>query len=58
MILGLRLGLGLLCLSLRLGLGVGSRMVLTAADADGAIQGQLVRVVGLFASGLEALDEG
>ncbi len=42
----------------RLDLQVGSRLVLTAQDADGEIAGQLVRVVGIFESGLPEADEG
>ncbi len=41
----------------RLGLRIGSRMVLTAQVADGGIEGQLVRVVGLFRTGLSGLDD-
>ncbi len=41
----------------RLGIGVGSRMVLTAQVASGGIEGQLVRVAGLFRTGLSELDE-
>ena len=41
----------------RLGLRIGSRMVLTAQAAEGDIEGQLVRVVGLFRTGLPALDD-
>ena len=41
----------------RLGLRIGSRMVLTAQVADGGIEGQLVRVVGLFRTGLDVLDD-
>ena len=42
----------------RLGLELGSRVVLTAQSTDGEIQGQLVRVVGVFRSGLPEVDEG
>ncbi len=42
----------------RLGLDEGSRFVLTAQGADGQIQGQLVRVKGMFRTGLTELDEG
>ena len=42
----------------RLGLSVGSRLVLTAQSADGEIEGQLVRVVGVFRTGLPEVDEG
>ena len=41
----------------RLGLRIGSRMVLTAQVAGGGIEGQLVRVVGLFRTGITALDD-
>ncbi len=40
----------------RLGLRTGSRMVLTAQAASGDIEGQLVRVVGTYHTGVEALD--
>lgn len=40
----------------RLGLRTGSRMVLTAQSASGDIEGQLVRVVGTYSTGVEALD--
>ena len=42
----------------RLGLSLGSRFVLTAQATDGEIQGQLVRVVGVFRTGLLEVDEG
>ena len=42
----------------RLGLSLGSRFVLTAQSADHEIQGQLVRVVGVFRTGLPEVDEG
>ena len=42
----------------RLGLSLGSRFVLTAQATDGEIQGQLVRVVGVFRTGLPEVDEG
>ncbi len=42
----------------RLGLSLGSRFVLTAQSAEGDIQGQLVRVVGVFRTGLPEVDEG
>ena len=42
----------------RLGLSLGSRFVLTAQAMDGEIQGQLVRVVGVFRTGLPEVDEG
>ena len=41
----------------RLGLRTGSRMVLTAQAASGDIEGQLVRVVGTYRTGVEALDQ-
>ena len=44
-------------MAVRLGLRVGSRMVLTAQSASGDIEGQLVRVTGLFRTGLVELDE-
>ncbi|MGI9625990.1 MAG: ABC transporter permease [Longimicrobiales bacterium] len=42
----------------RLGLRLGSRMVLTAQGVSGDIEGQLVRVVGTYQTGLDELDEG
>lgn len=39
-------------------LRIGSRMVLTAQDANGEIVGQLVRVVGLFRTGIPEIDQG
>ncbi len=44
-------------LAQRLELDIGSRLVLTAQDADGDISGQLVRVVGVFRTGLPEVDE-
>jgi len=41
----------------RLGLSLGSRFVLTAQSAGGEIEGQLVRVVGMFRTGLPEVDE-
>ena len=41
----------------RLGVRTGSRMVLTAQGARGDIEGQLVRVVGIYRTGVEALDQ-
>lgn len=41
----------------RLGLRIGSRFVVTAADADGQIQGQLLRVRGVFRTGVPDLDQ-
>jgi ABC-type lipoprotein release transport system permease subunit len=40
-----------------LGLKLGSRLVLTAQDATGEITGQLVRVVGIFRTGIPEIDE-
>jgi ABC-type lipoprotein release transport system permease subunit len=42
----------------RLDLEVGSRLVLTAQDANGEIAGQLVRVAGIFRTGVPETDEG
>jgi ABC-type lipoprotein release transport system permease subunit len=42
----------------RLGLSLGSRFVLTGQSTTGDIQGQLVRVVGIFRTGLLEADEG
>jgi len=42
----------------RLALRVGARFVLTAQGADGQIEGQLVRVKGIFRTGITELDEG
>lgn len=42
----------------RLGLSLGSRFVLTAQSTGGEIEGQLVRVVGVFRTGLPEVDEG
>ena len=41
----------------RLGVRTGSRMVLTAQTASGEIGGQLVRVAGIYHTGVDALDE-
>ncbi|HEY7471876.1 MAG TPA: FtsX-like permease family protein [Gemmatimonadota bacterium] len=41
----------------RLGLELGSRFVLTAQAADGEIAGQLVRVAGLFRTGVPEMDQ-
>ncbi|MGD8868849.1 MAG: FtsX-like permease family protein [Gemmatimonadales bacterium] len=38
-------------------LRLGSRLVLTAQDADGEISGQLVRVVGVFRTGVPEIDQ-
>jgi len=40
-----------------LDLHLGSRLVLTAQDADGEISGQLVRVVGVFRTGVPEIDQ-
>ncbi len=45
-------------LARRLDLEVGSRFVLTAQSSAGDIQGQLVRVTGLFRTGIPEVDEG
>jgi ABC-type lipoprotein release transport system permease subunit len=42
----------------RLDLDVGSRLVLTAQDAEGEIAAQLVRVAGVFRSGVPETDQG
>lgn len=44
-------------MALRLGLRIGSRMVLTAQGASGDIEGQLVRVVGMFRTGVPEMDD-
>jgi ABC-type lipoprotein release transport system permease subunit len=44
-------------LAQRLDLGLGSRLVLTAQDAGGDIAGQLVRVVGIYRTGVPEVDE-
>ncbi len=41
----------------RLGVRTGSRMVLTAQAVSGDIEGQLVRVVGIYRTGVDALDQ-
>ena len=41
----------------RLAVRTGSRMVLTAQAASGDIEGQLVRVVGIYRTGVDALDQ-
>ena len=41
----------------RLDLRLGSRLVLTAQDVDKEIAGQLVRIVGVFRSGVPAIDQ-
>lgn len=41
----------------RLGLGLGSRFVVTAADANGEIQGQLLRIRGIYRTGVPDLDQ-
>ena len=45
-------------LARRLELDVGSRFVLTAQGVTGEVQGQLVRVVGTFRTGIPEMDEG
>lgn len=45
-------------LATRLGLRIGSRFVVTAQGADGEIEGQLLRVVGIFRFGVTELEEG
>lgn len=42
----------------RLGVHLKSRFVLTAQDAEGEIQGQLVRVTGIFRTGVPGIDQG
>ncbi len=44
-------------LAQRLDLTLGSRLVLTAQDAEGDIAGQLVRVVGIYRTGVPEVDE-
>ena len=44
-------------MAVRLGLRIGSRMVLTAQAASGDIEGQLVRVVGMFRTGVAEIDD-
>ena len=41
----------------RLDIGLGRRLILTAQDGAGDIVGQLVRVVGLFRTGVQEIDE-
>ncbi len=45
-------------LARRLGLRVGSRFVLTAQTRDGEVEGQLVRVAGIFRTAIPEMDEG
>lgn len=45
-------------LARRLELSLGSRLVLTAQGAGGQIEGQLVRVAGIFRTGVPEIDEG
>jgi len=45
-------------LARRLDLEVGNRFVLTAQSASGEVEGQLVRVAGIFRPGVQELDEG
>ncbi len=42
----------------RLGIRVGSRFVLTAQAADGQVEGQMLRVAGLFRTGIPETDQG
>jgi ABC-type lipoprotein release transport system permease subunit len=49
------IGLGL---ARRLELDVGDRFVLTAQTASGEVEGQLVRVAGIFRTGIQEMDEG
>ena len=44
-------------LAARLGLRLGSRMVVQAQDAEGGIAGQLLRVVGIFRTGVPDVDQ-
>lgn len=53
--LGAFVGQGLVT---RLGLKLGNRFVLTAQAADGQIAGQLMRVVGVFKTGIPEVDDG
>lgn len=45
-------------LARRLGLKVGNRFVLTAQSASGDVEGQLVRVAGIFKTAIPEMDEG
>ena len=45
-------------LARRLGLRVGSRFVLTAQSSTGDVEGQLVRVAGIFRTAIPEMDEG
>ncbi len=45
-------------LARRLQLEVGSRFVVTAQTASGDVEGQLVRVAGIFETGIEEMDQG
>jgi putative ABC transport system permease protein len=45
-------------LAQRLGLRLGNRLVLTAQGAGGELEGQLVRIVGTFRTGIPEMDEG
>ncbi len=45
-------------LAARLDLDLGDRFVLTAATSSGDVEGQLVRVVGTFRTGIPEMDEG
>jgi ABC-type lipoprotein release transport system permease subunit len=42
----------------RLELSVGSRFVVTAQGASGEVEGQLMRVAGIFRTGIQEMDEG
>ncbi len=45
-------------LARRLEIEVGGRFVLTAQTASGQVEGQLVRVAGIFRTGIQEMDEG
>ncbi len=45
-------------LARRLGLRVGARFVLTAATASGQVEGQMMRVAGIFHTGVQEIDGG
>ncbi len=45
-------------LARRLNLEVGDRMVLTAQTASGQVEGQMLRVTGIFHTGIQEMDEG
>ncbi|MDH5590024.1 MAG: FtsX-like permease family protein [Gemmatimonadota bacterium] len=42
----------------RLELEVGERFVLTAQNAEGEVEGQMVRVAGIYRTGIQEMDEG